>query len=85
MDKRFQNYIELLDPLFQQLMRMEPAKGDALPPNMPAKGRSRRSCTSSPARDVRCHSTGNAIQQLRYSLTGESKAVPEVLSQTSRE
>jgi len=38
MDKRFQNYIELLDPLFQQLMRMEPAKGDALPPNMPAKG-----------------------------------------------
>lgn len=38
MDKRFLNYIELLDPLFQQLMRMEPVKVDVLPTNVPAEG-----------------------------------------------
>ena len=38
MDKRFRDCVELLHPLFQQLMRMEPVKVGGLPHNMPTAG-----------------------------------------------
>lgn len=38
MDKQFRDYVELLDPLFEQLMRMDPVKVGGLPHNMPAAG-----------------------------------------------